>query len=192
MNYLSNFSPLLITLCMLFNPANAASLPRNFTAQSVNDGDQIQIGENSKKGLVVVFLSALCPCSHSHIIELKQLTHDFPEFEFVGVHSNTDETKDITIKYFRAAELTFPVIQDFGAKLADQFKAYKTPHAFVLFNDGRVAYQGGVSSSQHFDMNTKRKYLREALEDISADRKVKTPEARTLGCVISRKGENVW
>jgi hypothetical protein len=170
----------------------AAALPLPISGKSVISGEQVAVSGSTKKGLVVVFLSAVCPCSNSHLVELKGLKNEFPDFEFVGVHSNADEGKDLTTSYFKTASLPFPVIQDTGAKLADQFKALKTPHVFVVLNDGTFAYQGGVSSSRHFDDKTDRKYLREALSDLSAGRKVKTAEGRTLGCVISRGEKHVW
>ncbi len=181
---------LLLTISLL--GLTAAALPHQMTGKSVIDSQQIKVGELSKKGLVVVFLSAVCPCSNSHLVELKKLKSEFSDFDFVGIHSNTDEGKDLTSSYFKAANLPFPVIQDSGAKLADEFKALKTPHVFVVLKDGSTAYQGGVSSSRHFDDKADRKYLREALGDLSAGHKVTTPEGRTLGCVISRGEKHVW
>jgi len=144
-----------------------------------------------KKGVVVVFLSAVCPCSNSHVQELRALTKKFPDFAFFGVHSNTDEKKEPTQAYFKNVNMPFPVIHDFDAKIADLFKASKTPHVFVLKANGEPAYSGGVSSSRNFD-NADRKYLREALTDLQQDRSVRTPEGRTLGCVITRGEKDVW
>jgi len=159
--------------------------------RDVTSGTAVSLDLKGRKGAVVVFLSAVCPCSNSHIKELTTLPKDFPEFAFLGVHSNTDEAKDPTQAYFKTAKLPFPVVQDSGAKIADEFKAYKTPHAFVVKPDGEVLYQGGVSSSRNFE-NADRKFLREALDDLQNGRAVKTPEGRTLGCVIAREGKYVW
>ncbi len=180
-------------LSVSFTNADAAPLPRQLAGKSAIDERNLLVGGDTKnRGLVVVFLSAVCPCSNSHLVELKRLKNDFPDFDFVALHANSDEDKQTASSYFKAADLPFPVLRDSGAKWADEFKALKTPHAFIVLNDGRLAYQGGVSSSAHFDENTARKYLREALEDLAAGREVRTPEARTLGCVISRGGQNDW
>lgn len=183
---------LIFVSLLAFFSLPAVALPNHISGQSVIDDRQVHVRESTQKGLVVVFLSAVCPCSNSHLVELKSLKKDFPNFTFIGIHSNTDEDKNLTSSYFKAANLPFPVVQDSGAKLADEFKALKTPHAFVVLTDGKAAYQGGVSSSRHFDDKTARKYLREALQDLSAGREVKTPEGRTLGCAISRGGNHVW
>lgn len=142
-------------------------------------------------GLVVVFLSARCPCSKSHVNELGLLSKEYPEFSFVGVHSNVDETREITQAYFQEANLRFPIIQDRDAKIADEFKALKTPHAFVLRAKGEFLYQGGVSNSKDCE-KADRKFLREALEDLHRKKAVRTAEGRTLGCAISRGEKYVW
>lgn len=153
--------------------------------KSLFDEKEIRVGTDAKKGVVVVFLSAICPCSQSHTEEIAKLSQDFPEFHFVGVHSNADEGKDVALPYFNKSKLPFPIIQDRDAKIANEFKALKTPHAFVVLNDGSTVYQGGVSSSRDFS-HADQKYLREALSDLKAGRKVKISEGRTLGCIISR------
>ncbi len=151
----------------------------------------VTVSAESKKAMVVVFLSAKCPCSDSHIQELKGLRRDFPEFSFVAVHSNIDEGSDLSVPYFKKANLPFPILQDQKSELANRYQAAKTPHAFVVRPNGEIAYQGGVSSSKHFD-KADRKYLREAIDDIQNSRPVKTPKGRALGCVISRGEKNVW
>lgn len=143
------------------------------------------------RGTVVVFLSAKCPCSDSHVQEVKSLSQEHAGFNFVAVHSNVDEDRDTAAAYFKKASLPFPVIRDEGARIADEFKAFKTPHAYVLSAEGEILYKGGVSNSKDCD-KADRKFLREALDDLKAGRTVKTPEGRTLGCVISRGEKNEW
>lgn len=171
----------------LANEASLAHLEvlKGITLDSSKEVNITPQGEKNK-ALVVLFLSAKCPCSNSHIGELKKLSQDFSKFQFVAVHSNRDESQEQTQTYFKSIDLPFPVIQDQKSKLADLYKAFKTPHAFVVMPDGTVAYQGGVSSSHDFKQS-KRNFLREALEDLQSQRKVRTPEGRTLGCSISRE-----
>lgn len=138
------------------------------------------------RGLVLVFLSSTCPCSDSHVEELAKLSKDFPDLSFYAVHSNQDEPTAAAKLYFEGKKLPFPVIQDDHAVLADRYKAFKTPHVFVLDPKGEILYRGGVSDSAHF-ARAHTNYLREALLDIQNQRTVKTPEGRTLGCMISRE-----
>lgn len=152
---------------------------------------KVSIDSATKKGMVVVFLSAKCPCSNSHIVELRNLAEEFKDFSFVGIHSNVDEDANLSKPYFQNAGLPFPVIEDEKAKLADQFQALKTPHSYVFSPTGEVLYQGGVSNSKDCT-KADRKFLRDALDDIQAGKAVRMPLGRTLGCAISRGEKNVW
>jgi hypothetical protein len=145
-----------------------------------------------EKGLVVVFVSAKCPCSDSHLKELKSVAEKYKKFKFVGVHANADEGLALSKSYFDAAHLPFEVIEDGDAKLANEFKALKTPHAFVLSPQGEVLYQGGVTNSANGSMADKH-FLAEALEDVQESRNVRTKYGRTLGCIIQRPTDkNIW
>lgn len=167
------------------------SFPVDIKGPEVLKGSVLNVTTKDQKALVVVFLSAKCPCSNSHVKELITLSNEYPEYKFLGIHSNVDENTELTKNYFSRVNLPFPVLQDEKAKWADEFKATKTPHAFVLNSEGVALYKGGVSSSQDFGQ-AEHAYLREALEDIKKNRNVRTPNGRTLGCAISRGEQNVW
>jgi len=137
-------------------------------------------------GTVLVFLSASCPCSDAHLNILKSLSEQFPKVRFLGVHSNQDESLEAARAYFLSKKLPFSVLSDRDATLADQYRAYKTPHAFLVNREGKILYSGGVSASRHPDQSTDLP-LEKALLDFKKGVKIQTPRARTLGCVISRK-----
>lgn len=172
---------ILLLLLGLFSLSASAALSGSdlFTAKPV----EVKPGA---KGSVVIFMSAKCPCSNSHVAVVKNLAHEFRDFNFVAVHSNADESVDEAKTYFKTADLPFPVIQDGDDHLANELKAFKTPHAFVLAANGQILFKGGVTDSHDGESGAKQ-YLREALEDVRAGRPVKNKEARTLGCAISRR-----
>lgn len=167
-----------------------ASVPKIIAGESLTTSKSINIPleATNKKGLVVVFMSAKCPCSNSHVKILKKLPQKYKDFKFVGVHSNADESKEIAQTYFKSVAFGFDVIEDQKSFLADQLQAYKTPHVFVISTSGEVLYQGGITNSAHADSADKN-YLEEALEDISQNKKIRTSEGRTLGCIILRESE---
>ncbi|MEK2688406.1 DUF6436 domain-containing protein [Bdellovibrio sp. GT3] len=142
--------------------------------------------KSANKGTVVVFLSAKCPCSASHEALLKELATRYKDFNFVGVHSNTDENAEMTKSHFTTAALPFPVIQDSKSRLANDFGALKTPHAYLLSPDGEVLYQGGVTDS-NVGPSAKKHFLKDALEDIESGKEVRLKEGRAVGCYISRE-----
>ncbi|MGZ3727957.1 MAG: redoxin domain-containing protein [Bdellovibrionota bacterium] len=169
----------LALLCAIAGPARAA-----ISGQDLLQGRALTV-ESGKRGTVVVFLSVKCPCSNSHLARIRQLVKDYPAFAFVLVHSNSDEPAADAAAYFRKADLGAPVLQDEKSRLADQFKALKTPHAFVLSPSGEILYRGGVTNSANGE-TADRQILRSALEDLTSGKAVQTPASRTLGCVIAR------
>jgi len=140
----------------------------------------------SKFGTVVIFLSSSCPCSDSHISHIKDLQKEFSKFDFVAVHSNVDEKDEDGLTYFKKAALPFEVWRDKNAKIADEFKAFKTPHAFVVNSKGEILFSGGVTSSAIAEQ-AQTFHLKEALKDLSENKSVKNPKARPIGCAIARE-----
>jgi thiol-disulfide isomerase/thioredoxin len=186
---------MLIFLLSFFIATAKAEIPSEITAKDLFKGSPTSFATHfaDKKALVVVFMSARCPCSNSHFPVLAKLADKYKDIRFLAVHANADEPVKEAQSYFKLVSLPFPVLEDEHAKVADQFKALKTPHVFVLSPDGKILYQGGVTNSSMAEQSD-RNYLNEALEDILKGQKVRTAEGRTLGCVIAREGENknVW
>jgi len=189
-DHMKNTVLILLGVCLTV-ATSAAPQIKFIEGRSLLTDERVQVDSEDKKGLVVVFLSAKCPCSNSHNIELRDLAQSYKEFNFVAVHSNVDEGKELSKPYFEKAALPFPVIEDENSQIADKLRALKTPHAFIFSPSGDVLYQGGVSNSKDC-AKADRKFLREALEDLHAGKPVRTPEGRTLGCSISRGEKNVW
>lgn len=181
-----------LVLCLLFSvSALSGDFPASIEGPDLIDLKNLQFLATKDKPMVVVFLSAKCPCSNSHINELNSLSKEFSNFNFVAVHSNIDEDKKLAKEYFILAKLAFPIISDSSHKIADQFKALKTPHSFVINSQGEALYRGGVSDSSDCS-KAEKLYLRLALEDIKQNRPVKVAMGRALGCNITRVKNNVW
>lgn len=140
----------------------------------------------SKKGTVLVFLSSSCPCSHAHIGHLNDLSKTYSEIKFIGVHSNANESIDVSAKYFKSLKLSFPVIQDNLTEWADRLKAYRTPHAFIITSEGKLVYQGGVTSSANPE-KADSFYLKVTLKKFLGGEKLESSRTRVLGCQIARK-----
>lgn len=172
-------------LCGALFLASLAAIAAPIEGRGLLGTGRVNVDPAGSKGAVVVFLSSKCPCSNSHVDELKDLAREYSAFRFLAVHSNGDESESQARSYFKEMALPFPVVQDDKFLLADRFGAQKTPHAFVVLPDGKVAYQGGVTNSNEYARATK-KHLRNALADLQAGRDIAVPEGRALGCFIVR------
>lgn len=177
--------------CFLSGIARGETIAMPISGKGILSERAETVDAEGKKGLVAVFLSAKCPCSNSHVASLKELAKAHPDFAFVGIHANGDEGKETSQSYFRAASLRFPVLQDTGGKLAEKFRALKTPHAFLLSPAGEVLYKGGVSNSSEY-ANASEHFLEDAIKAVAEGKPVAKATGRTLGCVINRGGKDDW
>jgi hypothetical protein len=163
-----------------------------FTASDLYQPKNITFPNPKAKASVVVFLSAKCPCSASHEPILKDLAAKYSKdnIEFIAVHANQNETMEQTREHFTKAanglpaSIGFPVVEDRGAKIANELKALKTPHAYIIQN-GKVVYEGGVDDSADA-AEAEKHFLADALFEIKNNKPVTTAKTRSLGCVIKR------
>lgn len=138
-----------------------------------------------KDNKVIVFLNSQCPCSQAHFDHLNELQKANKEFQFIGFHSNKLVDKNVAQKYFDKYKIDFPIFDDIKLVYANEFKALKTPHVFVLDKDENLLFQGGATNSRRFASASKF-YLKTALLEINNNKAVSTPNARALGCYIAR------
>jgi alkyl hydroperoxide reductase subunit AhpC len=157
-----------------------------FQAKNVVTQAPVTFPSAKAKATIVVFMSAKCPCSASHEKTLNDLATEYTKqgFEFVGVHSNQDETAKAAGDHFKASAFSFPVVQDEKAKIANELKALKTPHVFILQNN-KIVFEGGVDDSADA-AEAKKFFLKDALRELSEGKPVTLAKARALGCVIKR------
>jgi hypothetical protein len=180
----------LLTSILISSSWGNASVPEAVSGFDLKFGRQIRVSlkpdsKAKQKASVIVFLSARCPCSKSHEDHLAQLAAEFSDIQFIGVHSNANETSETDAKYFASSQIPFSVVQDLSGQVANQFSALNTPHAFIVGPNQKLLYQGGVSDS-HSSKRAKSFYLKAALEDIRAGKDPNPSTQRVLGCAISR------
>jgi hypothetical protein len=175
-------------ICLLWISSTlvAAKSPDKIQGTSLATNTKISWSITEASGpTALIFLSAVCPCSKSHLDYLRKLKELNPKVTFIGIHANQDEGTELTKKYFINNPLPFEVIEDENAALANELKAFKTPHAFLFSPTGELLYSGGVTNSSQAT-SAKQFFLQDAITDFLHDGKVKVKEGRPLGCIISR------
>jgi len=160
----------------------AAGLPSGekapgFSLKTVDKGEVKALAElgKGKSATVVMFLSCKCPYVKEAREPIGALVKQFgSKVQFVGINANQTESGD-DIKADAASSFPFPMLLDEGSKVADLYKAERTPEVFVVDPKGVIRYHGGVAD------------LGAALTDLLAGKPVAKPDAKSFGCTIKRK-----
>jgi thiol-disulfide isomerase/thioredoxin len=144
------------------------------------------------KAVVVAFLGTECPVSNAYAPVLTALSKEYAAkgVAVVGVYSNRQDDAVAVAKHAKEFSITFPVLRDEGAVLADRFTAKRTPEAFVLDGTRTVRYRGRIDDQM--DKGVKRpqpqnRELADALDAVLAGREVAKAATEPPGCPIARK-----
>src|SRR5688500_1572675 len=71
------------------------------------------------------------------------------------------------------------------------YGAVVTPHMFIIASSGELAYAGAISDNATMNANEARaskNFVKAALQDLAAGRKIAMPSTRPFGCTIAYSG----
>ncbi|MDP2269925.1 MAG: thioredoxin family protein [Archangium sp.] len=82
-----------------------------------------------------------------------------------------------------------PVLVDEAGTVGKAYGATNTPHLFVIDPKGNVAYRGAIDNSPDGEGLSPQggkliNYVDAALDDVAANRAVKTPDTKAYGCSV--------
>jgi hypothetical protein len=98
--------------------------------------------------------------------------------------------KALALHRGRGAASTALLIDSDGA-VGKAYGAVVTPHIFIVGAESTLVYAGGTGDTPTMDskeVRTSRNFIREALADLAAGRKVATPSSTPFGCTIAYRG----
>lgn len=145
---------------------------------------------------IVVFSCNHCPYVVLNEDRLIAVARDYAPkgVGFVAINSNDavnypDDSFDAM--KVRAAEkkFPFPYLRDESQSVARAYGAQRTPHLFVFDKDLRLAYTGAIDDDSNYKTRkpVEKPYLRDALDDLVAGRRVRLSETHAVGCTIKWK-----
>jgi peroxiredoxin len=138
--------------------------------------------EKTHTGVVVLFLSTICPYSNYYNDLIRVLAADFGKrgIAFVGVNSGALESADEARTHAREHGHTFDIIKDPECRIADLLDARRTPEVFLLDSRGMVRYHGRIASK------ISSPDLKSAIEAFLDGRPIRPAETKAFGCAIPR------
>jgi peroxiredoxin/mono/diheme cytochrome c family protein len=196
---LSLRSRLLILPCLLAFlalPARAADKDRvgykvdDFTLEDTAGKSHKLKDYRDRKAVVVVFLGTQCPINNAFLPRLAELHKTYADkgVQFLAVNSNRNDTPQRVAEHAKENKVPFPVLKDRGNVVADNFRAERTPEAFVLVG-GKVVYRGRIDDQfgyRHRRDEPTTHELADALDDVLAGKAVRVAVTEVEGCLISR------
>src|SRR5262245_11524930 len=140
------------------------------------------------KAFAVLFLGTECPINNAYLPELARLHEAYAEkgVVFVAINSNVHDTPTRVLAHAKKHKLPFPVLKDTGNVVADDFRARRTPEAFVLSPKGQVLYQGRIDDQIGVGFRrkaAKRRDLVSALDEVLAGKAVSVATTEAPGCL---------
>ncbi|HXP64650.1 MAG TPA: hypothetical protein VN815_04170, partial [Steroidobacteraceae bacterium] len=73
---------------------------------------------------------------------------------------------------------------DVDGKIARSYGAKTTPSFFVIDADGKLAYQGAMDQQVFADDAVGLEYMKSAIDDLVAGRRVQDSETQPQGCAV--------
>lgn len=159
----------------------------DFTLPDVN-GKKYSLNDfKNSTAIVIIFVSTRCPVSNDYNSRMEKIYQDYKDkgITVIGINSNKEENEEEIKKHAKKNNLNFLILKDRGNKVADMFEASFTPEVFVLNSNFELLYHGRIDDSRKIK-NAKEQDLRNALEEILANKQVTKKETKAFGCTIKR------
>jgi peroxiredoxin len=159
---------------------------------SVTDGKEVSIEKAAgKKGTMVVFTCNGCPYAKAWEERIVELGNTYSK-KGVGVlliNSNSPtvskgDNPEATKERAKERGMQFAYGLDPQSQVARAFGATKTPEAFVFDKDGKLVYHGTIDDNHEDASKVQKRYLKDALEAVSAGKTPPVQETKSLGCGI--------
>ncbi|PZP32472.1 MAG: thioredoxin family protein [Roseateles depolymerans] len=182
-------------LLTLAAPAVDAPAP-TFTATTA-DGRTLSLADLKGKTVVLEWTNHDCPYVRKHYesgnMQAQQKAATAQGVVWVQVISSApgqqgfvDGAAALKLNADRGAAASAALLDPKG-DLGRLYGAQTTPHMYVIRPDGQLAYKGGIDSiatADKADIARAEPYLKLALADVAAGRKVEKASTRPYGCSV--------
>lgn len=176
------------------NPGDKAP---DFSLKNV-DGKTVSLSDYSnEKGAIVVFTCNPCPFAVAYEQRIIQLHGKYASkgYPVVAINPNDDkvspeDTFDKMKERSADKDYPFPYLKDETQKVYQAYGATRTPHIYLLKNDGgtfRVAYIGAIDDNAMDASGVTERYLEDALAAVMAGNKPDPATTKAVGCTIKTR-----
>jgi peroxiredoxin len=160
------------------------------------DGNIVSLSNYpNAKGFIIVFTCNHCPFAKLYPPRLIELNN---KYKPLGVPliaiSSTDtmtyeeDTYPNMVTKAKEEQFNFPYLFDEMQEVAKNFKAQKTPHAFVIWKENNnwvVKYNGAIDDNGMDPEKVTENYVADAVNALLNGKPMLTKETKSIGCQIA-------
>lgn len=143
-----------------------------------------------RRAFVLVFTNTTCPLVQRYWPRLKELEAAYRDqgVQFLAVNVGVDDSILDMAAQGVEFDVPFPLVKDIGGQVVAACGVSRTPEVAVIDAEGRLRYRGRIDNQIRLG-GTKagavRHELRDAIEDLLADRPIAVAETPVDGCRIT-------
>ena len=185
---------ILITSMVFTNKATPETTVKDFSLLNT-DGKMVSLGNYpDAKGFIVVFTCNHCPFAKLYPKRFNEMTVKYKKLGVpVIAISSTDtvtyeeDSYALMVKKAKKEQLKFPYLYDNTQAVAKDFKADKTPHAYVIWKEDNkyvVKYNGAIDDNGFEPKKVENPYVMNAVDSLLANKNVSVKDTKSIGCKI--------
>jgi len=167
---------------------------KGFSLQNT-DGKLVSTKDyNDAKGFIVVFTCIHCPFAKLYHERLNQLNAKYSKLNIPLLLINSSDTVMFAneslqnmAKVSKEKKYSFPYLFDPSQSVAKDFKAEKTPHAFVIWKENKewvIKYKGAIDDNGAHPELVKIPYVANTVDELLSGKPVSVSEGYSIGCAI--------
>jgi peroxiredoxin len=150
------------------------------------------------KGFIVVFTCNHCPYSVAYEDRIEALNKKYNSKGYMVIAINPNDpaiapgdSYDAMKERAKEKNFSFPYLYDEGQSVMKNFGAQRTPHVFVVSNNGnenyKVEYIGAIDDNYEDATAVKKRYVEDAVDALLNGKKPETTFTKAIGCSVKVK-----
>jgi peroxiredoxin len=145
----------------------------------------------SHRAVCVIFMCNHCPYVKAYLDRIAQLHQDYSPQGVAIIAMNPNDAAQFPEDSFAAMKtfvieqkISYPYLRDENQDVAHTFDAVKTPHAFLLNQQGVIVYNGAIDDNAKDVSAVQATYLRDAIDSVLAGQTIKIDTTEPVGCSV--------
>jgi peroxiredoxin len=160
------------------------------------DGKTVSLNNNpNAKGYIIVFTCNHCPFAKLYPKRLNQLSKKYSllDVPLIAISSTDtimyeEDSYEKMVAKAKSGKYNFPYLYDSAQSVARNYKAERTPQAFVIWKENDnwvVKYNGAIDDNGADPELVTEHYVANAIDELLGGNQVKQPFTRSVGCKIN-------